>query len=129
MAQSLSVVMLGASGVVGEQVVSTLLNMPELKRLTLLGRREMSLPEGFGKATVKQHVVNIESPDAYAEFVVGHDAAVCTLGVGQPSQMTKAQFVHIDKDVVIAFATVCKQICRRRAGRGDLALGLVYRAR
>ena len=67
------------------------------------------MPEGFGKGTVQQPVVNIESADAYAEFVVGHDAAVCTLGVGQPSQMTKAQFVHIDKGVVIAFAKICKQ--------------------
>lgn len=109
MTQSLSVVMLGASGAVGGHVVSTLLAMPELKRLTLLGRREMSLPEGFGVATVTQHTVNIESPDTYVEFVVGHDAAVCTLGVGQPSQMTKAEFVRIDKDVVIAFASICKQ--------------------
>ena len=54
MAQSLSVVMLGASDAVGEQVVSTLLNMPELKRLTLLGRREMSLPKGVGKGSVQQ---------------------------------------------------------------------------
>ena len=90
MAQSLSVVMLGASGAVGAHVVATLLKLPELKRLTLLGRRETSLPEGCDKATVNQHVVNIESADAYSEFVVGHDAAVCTLGVGQPSQMTKA---------------------------------------
>ena len=109
MAQSLSVVMWGASGAVGAHVVATLLKLPELKRLTLLGRRETSLPEGCDKATVTQHVVNIESAEAYADFVVGHDAAVCTLGVGQPSQMTKAQFVHIDKDVVIAFATSCKQ--------------------
>lgn len=109
MAQSLSVIMLGASGAVGGQVVSTLLAMPELKRLTLCGRREMVLPAGANKKVVTQHVVNIESPDTYAPFVAGHDAAVCTLGVGQPSEMTKAEFVHIDKDVVIAFATVCKQ--------------------
>lgn len=109
MSQSLSVVMLGASGAVGSNVVSTLLRMPELKRLTLLGRREMALPASSGKAVIKQHVVNIESPDTYAEFVGGHDSAVCTLGVGQPSKMSKAEFVHIDKDVVIAFATICKQ--------------------
>lgn len=109
MAASLSVVMLGASGAVGGHVVSTLLAMPELKRLTLLGRREMVLPDGARKVGVKQQVVNIESPDTYVDFVAGHDAAVCTLGVGQPSQMTKAEFVRIDKDVVIAFATICKQ--------------------
>jgi len=101
--------MLGASGAVGGHVVSTLLKMPQLKRLTLLGRSETSLLPSGGKATVTQHVVKIESPDTYVEFVAGHDAAVCTLGVGQPSKMSKAEFVHIDKDVVIAFATICKQ--------------------
>ena len=109
MAASLSVIMLGASGAVGGHVVSTLTAMPELRRLTLLGRREMALPGSASNAGVEQHVVNIESPDTYVEFVAGHDCAVCTLGVGQPSQMTKAEFVHIDKDVVIAFATICKQ--------------------
>ncbi len=101
--------MLGASGAVGGQIVSTLLGMPELGRLTLLGRRDIAVPVHGGKAVIKQHVVNIERPDTYAEFVGGHDAAVCTLGVGQPSQMSKAEFVHIDKDVVIAFATICRQ--------------------
>lgn len=109
MTQPLSVVMLGASGAVGSHVVSTLLKMPQLTRLTLLGRRELPITVGVSKAVIKQHVVNIESPDTYVEFVAGHDAAVCTLGVGQPSQMTKAEFVHIDKDLVIAFATICKQ--------------------
>ncbi len=109
MAASLSVVMLGASGAVGGHVVSTLLAMPELKRLTLLGRREVALPQSAGNGALMQHVVNIEIPDTYVEFVAGHNAAVCTLGVGQPSKLTKAEFLHIDKDVVIAFATICKQ--------------------
>ncbi len=109
MTQALSVVMMGASGAVGGHVVSTLLAMPELKRLSLLGRREMAVGPSTSQAEVMQHVVNIESPDTYVEFVAGHDAAVCTLGVGQPSQMSQAEFVHIDKEVVIAFATLCKQ--------------------
>ena len=44
MSKSLSVVMLGASGAVGGHVVSTLLAKPQLKRLTLLGRRHIELP-------------------------------------------------------------------------------------
>ena len=109
MAQSLSVVMLGASGAVGGYTVSTLLKMPEVTQLTLLGRRETPAPVSVARAIFSQHVVNIESPDTYGEYISGHDAAVCTLGVGQPSKMSKAEFVHIDKDVVIAFATICKQ--------------------
>lgn len=107
--RSFSVVMLGASGAVGGQVVSRLLAMPELKRLTLLGRRDVALPTGAKTNTVKQHVVDIDATDTWASLVADHDCAVCTLGVSQPSLMSKAEFVHIDKDVVIAFATICKQ--------------------
>ena len=107
--RSLSVVMLGASGAVGGQVVNALLALPELKRLTLLGRREVVLPTSAKAKIVAQHVVDIDATDTWASLVAGHECAVCTLGVGQPSEMTKAEFVHIDKDLVIAFATICKQ--------------------
>ena len=109
MPKHLSVVMLGASGAVGGQVVSTLLATANLRRLTLLGRRDIALPAVTNAAVVTQHVVDVDAADAYAPLVAGHDSAICTLGVGQPSQMSKAEFVHIDRDVVIAFATICKQ--------------------
>ncbi len=109
MAKNLSVVMLGASGAVGGQVLSTLLTMPSVKTLTLLGRREVALPSVAHHKIVTQHVINIDATEAWARHVAGHDAAVCTLGVGEPSKVSKAEFVHIDKDVVIAFATICKQ--------------------
>ena len=109
MSKSLSVVMLGASGAVGGHVVSTLLAMPQLRRLTLLGRRHVELQRAVSGAAVDQYEVNLDAPDQYAYLIDGHDAAVCTLGVGQPSKMSKGEFVHIDKDIVIAFATLCKQ--------------------
>ena len=109
MSKSLSVVMLGASGAVGGQVVSTLLAMPQLKRLTLLGRREIEVPSSADGKAVAQHVIDIDASDSWAKLVAGHDCAACTLGVGEPSKVSKTEFVHIDKDVVIAFATICKQ--------------------
>jgi uncharacterized protein YbjT (DUF2867 family) len=109
MTQSLSVVMLGASGAVGGQVVNTLLAMPEITRLTLLGRREIALPVSAKASIVQQHVIDIDATDAWKSLVEAHDCAICTLGVGQPSKMSKAEFVHIDRDVVIAFATICRQ--------------------
>lgn len=109
MAKPLSVVMLGATGAVGGHVVSTLLAMPQVRRLTLLGRRQVEVPRSAHGAAVEQHEVNLDAPDQYEYLIHGHDCAVCTLGVGQPSKMTKGEFVHIDRDVVIAFATICRQ--------------------
>lgn len=110
MKESLSVVMMGASGAVGGHALATLLGMPQVRQLTLLGRREIALPlQPLPGAVVRQHVIDIDASDVWAPRVAGHDCAICTLGVGQPSQMTREQFVHIDKDVVIAFASVCRQ--------------------
>jgi uncharacterized protein YbjT (DUF2867 family) len=109
MANHLSVVMLGASGAVGGAVVNTLLSMPALTRLTLLGRREIKLPTSANGKRVAQHVIDIDATDTWAKFVAGHDCAVCTFGVGQSSKVSRATLAHIDKDVVIAFATICKQ--------------------
>lgn len=116
MAYPLSVVMLGASGAVGGHVVSALLAMPQLERLTLLGRREIDLPPDASRlvprdrrCVITQHRVDVDAPESYAAFIPGHQAAVCTLGVGQPSKMSHSDFAHIDKDLVIAFATLCKQ--------------------
>lgn len=102
-------VILGSSVAVGEYVAVTLIAMPELQRLTLLGRRPIDVSGSASMANVNQHLVDIESPDTYVQYVAGHEAAVCTLGVGQPSRVSQADFVHIDKDVVIAFAMICKQ--------------------
>lgn len=109
MANNLAVVMLGASGAVGGQVVNTLLAMPQLKRLTLLGRREITLPSSAHGKDVTQHVIDIDASDTWAKRVAGHNCAVCTFGVGESSKVSKAVLMHIDKDVVIAFATICKQ--------------------
>ena len=109
MTNDLSVVMLGASGAVGGAVVNTLLAMPQLTRLTLLGRREIALPSSASSSVVAQHVIDIDATDTWAKLVAGHDCAVCTFGVGESTKVSKAVLMHIDRDVVIAFATICKQ--------------------
>ena len=47
-------------------------------------------------------------PASYRAHLAGHDCAICTLGVAQPPEMSRDEFVRIDKDAVIAFATACK---------------------
>jgi uncharacterized protein YbjT (DUF2867 family) len=116
MTQTLSVVMLGASGAVGGEALKTLLAMKEISRITLLLRREISpknlsldaaLQAAFS-TRVTQHIVDVAEPKTYAQLLPNHDAAICTLGVGQPSKVTKEEFVKIDRDYVIDFANACK---------------------
>ena len=100
------VIMIGATGAVGNQVALTLSTMPEVKQLTLLGRRPA---ENIVGSSITQHEVDIFSPASYEGLLEGHTTAICTLGVGQPSKMTKAEFVKIDKDAVLSFASACKK--------------------
>lgn len=105
--QRASVVMLGATGAVGGQVVASLLGSlkNKVERLTLLGRRPVSGIAGPGLA---QHTVDVFSPQSYRHLLAGHDCAVCTFGVGEASKVSKAELEKTDKDAVVAFAAACK---------------------
>ena len=100
-----SVVMLGATGAVGSHVAKTLATMPDVGSLTLLGRRPL---EGLSGDQILQRGIDVLDTGSYQPFLQGHLAAICTLGVGQPSKITKDEFVKIDKRAVIAFASACK---------------------
>ena len=104
---SFSIVMMGASGAVGGEALKKLLNISQVKQLTLLGRREIS---ELDKGLVKQHQINIFEPDSYANLLGNHDTAICTLGVGQPSKISKEKFLSIDKTAVLDFAKACKKV-------------------
>jgi uncharacterized protein YbjT (DUF2867 family) len=105
MPSSLSVVMLGATGEVGGHVVSNLLSIRNLERLTLLGRRPL---KGLSSPLVHQHTVDVHDHTTYEPLLNGHRTAICTLGVGQPSKVSREEFVRVDKLAVLAFATACK---------------------
>lgn len=99
-----SVVMIGATGAVGGEVCAALRESPRLERLTLLGRREA---EGLGDERITQMVVDIARPESYGDKLADHDVAICTLGVGEPSKMKRADFKRIDHDMVLTFAKAC----------------------
>ncbi len=102
-----SVVMLGATGAVGGETLKALMTIPAVSRISLLGRRPV--PD-LNHDTVRQHTIDIFTPATYAEILPGHQVAICTLGVGEPSKMSKADFVKIDKDAVLDFAIACKAV-------------------
>lgn len=100
------VVMIGSTGAVGGHVAATLAASADTQQLTLLGRRAT---EGLPQSNVTQHKIDVLEPSTYRGLVAEHDVAVCTLGVGEPSKVSKEDFVRIDKDAVLAFATTCRE--------------------
>lgn len=103
---SKNIVMMGATGAVGTQVVQALMATNQVNQLTLLGRRPL---KGYTKPTVFQHKISIFEPDSYQKWLPNHEVAICTLGVGEPSKMSKDDFLKIDKQAVLDFAKGCKK--------------------
>jgi uncharacterized protein YbjT (DUF2867 family) len=100
-----NIIFLGATGAVGGEALNVLLQEPGTSKITLLGRREVpDMPEG----RVSQHKIDVTQPETYDGLIDGHDVAICTLGVGEPSKVSKEQFLKIDKTAVLAFAKACK---------------------
>lgn len=100
-----SIIMLGATGAVGTEVIKTLSTFPNLRKLTLLGRSPF---KSVKHETIENYKVDIFEPSSYLELISGHDTAICTLGVGEFSKVSKEQFIKIDKTAVLDFAKACK---------------------
>lgn len=106
MNSSIAVVILGATGAVGSQALNYLLEIPNVNRITTLGRRPVSdIKEDY----VIQEKVDIFKPKTYDGLLNNHQVAICTLGVGEPSKMAKEDFVKIDKNAVLDFAKASKK--------------------
>lgn len=101
-----SIVMLGASGAVGTETLKTLLQFKNIEQLTLLGR---NLIPNTNADFVHQHQISISDPESYQEYVQGHTVAICTLGVGESSKVSKEELIKVDKTAVLDFAAACKK--------------------
>ncbi|SFI50416.1 NAD(P)H-binding protein [Jannaschia pohangensis] len=103
-----SVVMIGATGAVGGHCARAVSGRGQL---TSLGRR---VATGIDAA---QHVVDLADPPSYAAHLAGQSVAICCLGVGEPSKVTRDEFRRIDHDIPLGFATAA-----RAAGVGHFLL-------
>ncbi len=103
-----SIVMLGATGAVGGETLSNLMKLDKIVRITLLGRNKVrNIVET--KTPVEQHTIDIFNSDSYKTFLSDHNVAICTLGVGEPSKISREEFLKVDKEAVIEFAKACKK--------------------
>ncbi|TQV83631.1 NAD(P)H-binding protein [Denitrobaculum tricleocarpae] len=100
------VVMLGATGAVGTEVVRALTAMEEVGELVLVGRSAFNSLE---HPKIRAHTADVFDPAAYAVHLAGAEVAICTFGVGQPSKVIRQDFLRIDRDAVLAFGRACKE--------------------
>ncbi|WP_018352420.1 NAD(P)H-binding protein [Longispora albida] len=106
-------VVVGGTGAVGSSLVSELLASPACTEVVSLGRRAGPEREGL-----TQHVVDLRDLEsATAEAGAGCTVAFCTLGMGQPSKESRADFLRVDVEYPAAFARGAKA-----AGAGHISL-------
>lgn len=108
MSDSRSAVVLGGTGAVGSSVVRALLAGDVWRRVTVLVRRPDALSE-LKDPRLERRVVDVLDPGQYAGFLPGHGVAFCTLGIGEPSKVSKEEFRRVDLDGTAAFAAACKR--------------------
>ena len=101
-----SVVILGATGAVGTEVMRTLAGMPEIRKVTVLTRRPFTAVQS---EKFDEHIVDPLDPESYTHLLSDHDIAICTLGVGGVSSVSKEEFLRVDRDAVIAFGQAVKE--------------------
>lgn len=103
--KSKSIVMIGATGAVGTQSLKRLVQMDEVGKITLLVRTRSPIESD----KITQHIVDVMNPETYRAQLSGHDVAISTFGVGEPSKISKEDFLKIDRDAVLNFATHCRK--------------------
>ncbi|MEL6850367.1 MAG: NAD(P)H-binding protein [Bacteroidota bacterium] len=102
-----NVVFIGATGAVGGHALNRVLSLGPIGKVLTLGRRVVDLNPAPNK--LEQKIIDIHDPASYADFINGQEIAICTLGVGEPSKISKEDFIKIDKTAVLNFAQVCKE--------------------
>jgi uncharacterized protein YbjT (DUF2867 family) len=101
----MKVVMFGATGAVGQEALAELQRMPNVESITALVRRPFT-PASSAKLT--SHIVDVLKPETYQHLLFGHDVAICTLGVGEPSKASFEEFKRIDFEGPLDFAKACR---------------------
>jgi uncharacterized protein YbjT (DUF2867 family) len=101
-----SIIFLGATGAVGGIAMDHLRDSPLCTKLTILARRAFDTSK---RTHVFEHIVDTTDSKTYTHALPGHDVAICTMGVGEPSKVSAEEFKRIDHDAVLDFAKACKQ--------------------
>ncbi|XP_042642294.1 oxidoreductase HTATIP2 [Tyto alba] len=97
---------LGASGETGRALLRELLARRLFARVTLIGRRRLSLGEDTA-GTVEQEVVDFERLGEHAAAFQGHDVGFCCLGTTR-AKAGEAGFVRVDRDYVAQAAELAR---------------------
>ncbi len=103
-------IVIGGSGAVGSNVLNQLFNSESCESVIFLGRKNLDLTKFSGNTSkCKQEIVDFDNLAANQSLFQGIDTAFCTLGVGQPSKVSKEEFWKIDVEYASSFSKLCAE--------------------
>ncbi len=102
-----SIVILGATGLLGRLTTETALKDPAVSRITALSRRPM--PEFDGSPKFTRVNADYENLDPNADFWKSADAVICCLGTTIKTAGSREKFYRVDHDYPMKAAEIAKK--------------------
>jgi uncharacterized protein YbjT (DUF2867 family) len=103
---SYKAVIAGASGLIGSNLLTILLNAPEYDEVLVLVRKELLIEH----KKLVQLVIDFDQLDKHTAAITGH-AIFCCLGTTQKKTPDQAIYFRIDHDYPVKLAELAKQNC------------------
>jgi len=100
-----SALILGASGLVGKDLLKILINSSEYNKITLLVRKKIDI----SNCKVHQEIIDFDNLENYSSFF-NVDNVFCCLGTTMKIAKTKEKFQRVDLDYPLISAKITKQI-------------------
>lgn len=97
-------IVLGASGLVGNEVLQTLLNNADFNLIKIFIRKPLSIEH----PKLEQHIINFDVIKNYSGSITG-DVVFCCLGTTIKTAGSKEAFRKVDYAYPLAFANIAKQ--------------------
>jgi len=95
---------IGATGLVGEQLVLQLLDHPEFEKIMVFGRRKL----GLSHPKLDEELIDFDQPESWKDLVKG-DVAFSSLGTTIKTAKTKENQYRVDYTYQYEFAKAASQ--------------------
>jgi uncharacterized protein YbjT (DUF2867 family) len=103
-------IVIGATGAVGSALVKELLSSPRCSLVQVVARRPVHVAgQAATDGKLANRIIDFERLETEVdELAKDSDAAFCTMGVGQPSKVSREELWKVDVEYAFAFARACR---------------------
>lgn len=97
-------IVIGATGLIGKELVRQLLDNSDYEEVVLLLRKSM----GMSHSKLSEHIINFDDPQTYKDLLQG-DVLFCAMGTTIKKAGSQGAFRKIDYQFVVDFAEIAQK--------------------